>query len=342
MRLGLQLGYSGPTMVDHTDTVVEAERLGYDSIWTAEAYGSDAVTPLVWYGARTERIRLGTAIMQMPARTPAMTASTIATLDALSGGRVICGLGLSGPQVVEGFHGVPYGKPLTRSREYVEVVRRFLRREEPVAFAGKEIRLPADGPGSHGLGKPLRLILHPIRPDIPIYLGAEGPRNLELAGEIADGWITLFNSPTHMQELYLEPIERGLAKSGRTMADFDVAASVMVVPGADWRACAAMVKPMIALYIGGMGAKDRNFHFDAVCRFGYEEAAITIQDHYLAGDKMAAMTAVPDELCDEIALLGPSERLAERLEPWRKAGVDDLLIMNSGVETLRTMAEICL
>ncbi len=341
MKLGLQIGYSGAQMIDHTELVKEAERLGYSTVWTAEAYGSDAVTHLTWYAAHTERINLATGIMQIPARTPAMCASTVATLDALSGGRVILGLGLSGPQVVEGFHGVPYGRPLARTREYVEIVRKFLARDEPVAYDGREYHLPAVGEGATGLGKPLRLILHPVRNEVPIYLGAEGPKNLEMTGEIADGWISMFAAPNHIG-LYREPIERGLAKSGRTWEEFPVAASVMCIPGDDVSNCAAMVKPMIALYVGGMGAKDRNFHFDAVCRYGFEDAAVEIQDKYLAGDKAGAMAAVPDALCDEMSLLGPPERIRERLEPWEKAGIDELTIMNTGIDTIRTMAELVL
>ncbi len=339
LRLGLQLGYSGAKLNDATKAVQEAERLGYDSIWTAEAYGSDAITPLTWYAARTDRIKLGTAVMQMPARTPATTAMTVATLDSLSGGRVICGLGLSGPQVAEGFHGVPFGRPLVRTREYVEIVRAFLKREEPVTYDGREYQLPNNGEGSTGLGKPLRLILHPVRDEVPIYLGAQGPKNLELAGEIADGWLPLWISPFHM-DMYLDPIRRGLERSGRTFDDLDVAVPVTVIPGEDISACAAFVKPVLALYVGGMGAKGRNFHYDAVCRFGYESAAVEIEHLYSSGDKMAAAAAVPTELCDEIALLGPWDRIKDRLGAWRDAGVDDLLMPLTNIETLRRMTEL--
>ncbi|MBF6591956.1 MAG: LLM class F420-dependent oxidoreductase, partial [Ktedonobacterales bacterium] len=258
MRLGVNLGYWGSGPTDGVALAQEAERLGFDSVWTAEAYGSDAVTPLTWVGALTSRIKLGTGILQMPARSPAMTAMTAATLDLLSGGRVLLGLGLSGPQVVEGWHGQPYGKPLTRTREYIEILRRIWAREAPLDFQGEEYAIPLAG--GTGLGKPLKLILHPLRPRIPIYLAAIGPKNIELAGELADGWLPIFFSPAR-ESAYLPSLEAGLARR-QFSEPFDIAPTVTIVLGDDVAACRAFVKPMLALYIGGMGARGRNFYND--------------------------------------------------------------------------------
>jgi len=338
MRLGLNLGYWGAGGPDGVELAQEAERLGFDSVWTAEAYGSDAVTPLTWVGALTSKIKLGTGIMQMPARTPANTAMTAATLDMLSDGRVLLGLGLSGPQVVEGWHGQPYGKPLTRTREYVEIVRRILAREEPLDFQGEEYQIPI--PGGTGLGKPLKLILHPRRPRIPIYLAAIGPKNIELAGEIADGWLPVFFAP-EKQGAYLQPLEAGMAKR-QEPPEFDIAPTARIVMGDDVNLCRAMVKPMLALYIGGMGAKGRNFYNDLVCRYGYEGPAHDIQDLYLAGKKREAEAAVPDALVDEVALCGPKERIAELLEPWKRSRVTTLICGATQPEAMRVMAELCL
>jgi F420-dependent oxidoreductase-like protein len=338
MRLGLNLGYWGSGPADGLALAQEAERLGFDSVWTAEAYGSDAVTPLTWIGARTSTIKLGTGIMQMPARSPAMTAMTAATLDLLSRGRMLLGLGLSGPQVVEGWHGQPYGKPLTRTREYVEIVRRILAREVPLDFQGEEYQIPIQG--GTGLGKPLKIILHPLRPRIPIYLAAIGPKNIELAGEIADGWLPVFFAPAR-QEAYLPPLEAGLARrDGAT--PFDIAPSAMVVVGDDVAACRQFVKPMLALYIGGMGARGKNFYNDLVRRYGYEAAADEVQDLYLAGRKQDAAAAVPDALVDEVALCGPRERIAELLEPWKRSRATTLLCHALQPEALRIMAELVL
>ncbi len=338
MRLGLNLGYWGSGPSDGIALVREAERLGFDSVWTAEAYGSDAVTPLTWVGALTTKIKLGTAILQMPARTPAMTAMTAATLDLLSGGRVLLGLGLSGPQVVEGWHGQPYGKPLTRTREYVEIVRRILARETPLDFHGEEYQIPiADGTG---LGKPLKLIIHPLRAHIPIYLAAIGPKNIELAGEIADGWLPVFLSPSR-ESAYLGPLDAGLAKR-QSSEVFDIAPTVTVVLGDDVRACRDFVKPMLALYIGGMGARGKNFYNDLACRYGYEADAARIQDLYLAGQKREAAAAVPDALVDEVALCGPKERIAELLEPWKRSHVTTLICATVQPEALRVLAELVL
>jgi F420-dependent oxidoreductase-like protein len=342
MRLGLNLGYWGAGGSNGVELAQEAERLGFDSVWTAEAYGSDALTPLTWVGALTSKIKLGTGILQMPARTPANTAMSAATLDMLSGGRVLLGLGLSGPQVVEGWHGQPYGKPLTRTREYVEIVRRILAREEPLDFQGEEYQIPI--PGGTGLGKPLKLILHPLRPRIPIYLAAIGPRNIELAGEIADGWLPVFLAP-EKESAYLQPLDAGLAKRQQPSEfdpPFDIAPTVMVVLGDDANLCRAMIKPMLALYIGGMGAKGRNFYNDLVCRYGYEGPAHDIQDLYLAGKKREAEALVPDALVDEVALCGPKERIAELLEPWKRSRVTTLICGATQPEAMRVMAELCL
>jgi F420-dependent oxidoreductase-like protein len=342
MRLGLNLGYWGAGGSDGVELAQEAERLGFDSVWTAEAYGSDALTPLTWVGALTNKIKLGTGILQMPARTPANTAMTAATLDTLSAGRVLLGLGLSGPQVVEGWHGQPYGKPLTRTREYVEIVRRILAREEPLDFQGEEYQIPI--PGGTGLGKPLKLILHPLRPRIPIYLAAIGPKNIELAGEIADGWLPVFLAP-QKESAYLAPLDAGLAKRQQPSGfdpPFDIAPTVMIVQGDDVDLCRAMIKPMLALYIGGMGAKGRNFYNDLVCRYGYEGPAHDIQDLYLAGKKREAEAAVPDALVDEVALCGPKERIAELLEPWKRSRVTTLICGTTQPEAMRAMAELCL
>ena len=342
MRLGLNLGYWGAGGSDGVELAQEAERLGFDSVWTAEAYGSDALTPLTWVGALTSKIKLGTGILQMPARTPANTAMSAATLDMLSGGRVLLGLGLSGPQVVEGWHGQPYGKPLTRTREYVEIVRRILAREEPLDFQGEEYQIPI--PGGTGLGKPLKLILHPLRPRIPIYLAAIGPKNIELAGEIADGWLPVFLAP-EKESAYLQPLDAGLSERQQPSAfdpPFDIAPTVMVMLGDDVDLCRAMIKPMLALYIGGMGAKGRNFYNDLVCRYGYEGPAHDIQDLYLAGKKREAEALVPDALVDEVALCGPKERIAELLEPWKRSRVTTLICGTTQPEAMRVMAELCL
>ena len=338
MRLGLQLGYWGSGPADGLAMAREAEELGFDSVWTAEAYGSDAVTPLTWVGARTNKIKLGTGILQMPARTPAMTAMTAATLDLLSGGRVLLGLGLSGPQVVEGWHGQPYGKPLARTREYVEIVRRILAREAPLDFHGEEYQIPIQG--GTGLGKPLKLIVHPLRSAIPIYLAAIGPKNIELTGEVADGWLPVFFSPQR-EGAYLGALDAGLARRTSTLP-FDIAPTVHVVVGDDIEACRAFVKPILALYIGGMGARGKNFYNDLACRYGYEEAAREIQDLYLAGKKNEAIAAVPDTLVDEVALCGPKERIAELLEPWKRSRVTTLICGAMQPEALRVMAELLL
>jgi F420-dependent oxidoreductase-like protein len=342
MRLGLGLGYAGARVQVDVQAVQDAERLGYHSVWTAEAYGSDAVVPLAWVGALTYRIQLGTAILQIPARTPAMTAMTAMTLDALSGGRALLGLGVSGPQVVEGWHGQPFGKPLGRTREYVAIVRAILARERPLEHAGEYYQIPYRGPGATGLGKPLRSIVH-ARPDLPIYLAAIGPKNVALAAEIADGWLPVFYSPERAG-LLREALDEGFARAGTAgkRERFDVAPMVPVVVGPDVDACRARVKPRIALYVGGMGARGRNFYFDLACRYGYEAAAARIQELYLAGRRPEAEAAVPDALVDEVALCGPAERIRERLPTWRAAEVTTLICATAQPEAIRVMAELVL
>ncbi|HLG17225.1 MAG TPA: LLM class F420-dependent oxidoreductase [Blastocatellia bacterium] len=339
MRLGLNFGYWGSGLSDSVSIAREAERLGYHSLWTAEAYGSDAVTPLTWLAAHTERIKVGTAIMQMPARTPAMTAMTAVTLDLLTGGRVLLGIGASGPQVVEGWHGVVYGKLLTRTREYVEILRAILNRERPLEHHGEYYDIPVRG--GTGLGKPLKLIVHPLRSDIPIYVAAIGPKNVALAAEIADGWLPVFFSPKRVG-VFRKSLDEGFARrtDGKTLADFDIAPTVSVVVGDDVEACRAHVKPNLALYIGGMGAKGRNFYNDLACRYGYEEAAARIQELYLSGKKAEAIAAVPDELVDEVALCGPKERIKDLLGAWREAGVTTLICATGDMNAIRTMAEL--
>ncbi len=341
MRLGLNFGYWGSGASDNVAVAREAERLGYHSLWTAEAYGSDSVTPLVWLAAHTERINVGTAIMQMPARTPAMTAMTAATIDLLTGGRFLLGIGASGPQVVEGWHGVVYGKLLTRTREYVEIVRTILKREQPLEHHGQYYDIPVQG--GTGLGKPLKLIVHPLRPNIPIYVAAIGPKNVALAAEIADGWLPVFFSPRRMS-VFRASLDEGFARrnDGKTLADFDIAPTVSVVVGDDVDACRMQVKPNLALYVGGMGARGKNFYHDLACRYGYEDAAKKIQDLYLAGKRNEAIAAVPDELVDEIALCGPRERIRDRLAAWREAGVTTLICGAQSIEAVRVMAEVAI
>lgn len=339
MRLGLNFGYWGSGPADNIALAQEAERLGFHSLWTAEAYGSDAVTALTWLAAKTERIKVGTAIMQMPARTPAMTAMTAVTLDLLSGGRFLLGLGASGPQVVEGWHGIVYGKLLTRTREYVEIVRTILRREQPLEHHGEYYDIPVKG--GTGLGKPLKLIVHPLRANIPIYLAAIGPKNVALAAEIADGWLPVFYSP-HRAHVFKQSLDEGFArrKDGKTLDDFDIAPTVGVIVGDDIDACRAQAKPNLALYIGGMGARGKNFYNDLARRYGFEEAAAKIQDLYLSGRKQEAIAAVPDELVDEVALCGPRERIRDQLAAWREAGVKTLICGTTSLEAIRTVAEV--
>ncbi len=339
MKLALYLGYSGGRMELPVDTVLEAERLGWDSVWTAEAYGSDAVTPLAYLAGLTTKIKLGTGIMQIPARTPAMTAMTTMTLDALSNGRMLVGLGLSGPQVVEGWHGQPYGHPAARLREYVAILRKIWAREEPVEFHGQEYNLPYTGPGATGLGKPLKSILHGR--NMPVYLATLGPNNIRLTAEIADGWIPAFFSPYRM-DTFRPDIEEGFrrAGNGKGWKDFDTVATCNVIITDDVKAGLAATKPGTALYIGGMGARGKNFYNELATRYGYGEAAAKIQDLYLSGRKAEAEAAVPDEMADEMSLVGPVERIRERYKAWTDSGVGTLLIGNRDPRVLELMAEL--
>jgi F420-dependent oxidoreductase-like protein len=344
MRLGLQLGYWGAGPPDNAqDLVDEAERLGLDAVFAAEAWGSDALTPLAWYGSRTSRVRLGTAIVQMSARTPTGCAMHALTLDHLSGGRAVLGLGVSGPQVVEGWYGVPFAKPLARTREYVSVVRQVLAREAPVVNDGEHYPLPYSGDDATGLGKPLKPITHPLRADLPIWLGAEGPRNVALAAEIADGWLPLFYAP-RLGPMYEKWLAEGFARPGarRTREDFEVCATAQVVVTDDRERTLEAMKPYLALYIGGMGSKQRNFHRDVFVRMGYEAETEHIQQAYLAGEKDRAAAAVPDSLVEDITLVGSTERVREDVARWEEAGVSMLLVTCASVGELRAVAEAVL
>lgn len=340
MRLGLQLGYDDP--LGGVALAQEADRLGFHSVWTSEAYGTDAVTPMAWIAATTERIGVGSAIMQMPARTPAATATTVATLDILSGGRVLLGLGTSGPQVAEGWHGQPWGKPLARTREYVEIVRAILRRDRPLEHHGAHYDVPYSGPGATGLGKPLKIIVHPPRPDVPIYLAAIGPKNVALAAEIADGWLPIFFSPERFAEVHGPSLAEGFATRGGRPERWDLAPLVPVVVDDDVQACRDLLKPMLALYVGGMGARGQNFYTRLAQRYGFDAEAATIQDLYLEGHKGEAAAAVPDALVDEIALVGDRARIADRLAAWREAGVTTLVLQARQREALQLLAELAL
>jgi F420-dependent oxidoreductase-like protein len=346
MDLGVNLGYFGMGVdSDNVALAQEADRLGYAVAWAAEAYGSDVPTVLAWVGARTERIGLGAAVMQIPARTPAMTAMTAATLDTLSGGRFRLGLGVSGPQVSEGWHGVPFAAPLGRTREYVEIVRMALRRET-VSHQGRHFTLPLpDGPG-----KALKLTIHPQRPDLPVYLAAVGPKNLELAGEIADGWLAIFFSPEHSRDV-VACVAEGRRRAGRgtsedPLAGFDIAPTVPVVLADDARTAADAVRSYAALYVGGMGSREKNFYNQLACRMGFEEAAAEIQDLYLARRPRDAAAAVPFEFIDATSLIGPRERIRDRLHAWAEAGVGTLNIApyagtpEDRLHVVRTMAEL--
>jgi len=341
LKLGLQLGYwgAGPP-VGAAGLVDEAERLGFDSIWTAEAYGSDALTPLAWWGSRTTRVRLGTALCQLSARTPTAMGMAALTLDHLTGGRFVLGLGVSGPQVVEGWYGQSFSKPLARTREYVSIVREVLAREAPVTSPGPHYPLPY--PGGTGLGKPLKAIVHPLRPEIPVVLGAEGPKNVALAAEIADGWFPIFFSPMHMGE-FSEALAEGFARPGarRSAGDFEVIAFCPVLVDEDIERAADSMRPMLALYIGGMGAREMNFHFDVFVRMGFEAEAHKIQDLYLDGRKDEAAAVVPTSMVEKIALVGPKEKIRDDLESWRESIATTLLVAGSPT-TLQMMAELLL
>ncbi|MFV0297652.1 MAG: LLM class F420-dependent oxidoreductase [Hyphomicrobiaceae bacterium] len=343
MKLGMLLRYSGEVGGPATDLVLEAERLGYESVWQGESYGIDSVTPVTWTLARTSRIKVGTGIMQIPARTPACTAMTAMTLAAMSNGRFHLGLGPSGPQVVEGWHGVPYGKPLTRMREYISIVRKVMAREEPLEFHSDNYDIPYNGPGSTGLGKPLKTIQKP-NTNIKIYTAAIAPGGLRMAGEVADGVQPIFMSP-EKADLITRPVLEGMAKAGRpqTLENFDITPFVKVSMGDDLEKCRDALRPELALYIGGMGAREKNFYNDYAKRLGYEAAAAEIQDNFLGGRRKEAMAAVPDKLIDELALIGNADRIKGRLRDWKAASKDNqvgtMLLSGATPEVLRLAAE---
>jgi F420-dependent oxidoreductase-like protein len=327
MKLGLIIGYwpsSGPP-ADAADQIATAERLGFDSIWTSEAYGSDCFTPLAWWGSQTTHVKLGTAITQISARTPASTAMTAITMDHLSGGRFILGLGVSGPQVVEGWYSAEYARPLARTREYVDIVREIIAREKPVEYVGDHYQMPLVG--GTGLGKPLKSIVRPLRPHIPIYLGAEGPKNVALAAEIGDGWLPMFFSPK-ADGFYRQALSEGFGKrdAARASEDFEVACVVPTIVGDDVEACADLLRPTLALYIGGMGARDRNFHKDVFGRLGYEADCERIQDAYLDGRKDEAAALVPTAMVEDVYLIGPKAKIRDDLERWRETCVTTILV----------------
>lgn len=343
MRLALGVGYwgAGVSPEDQLALTQEAERLGYHSVWVAEAYGSDAVTVLTWFGAHTKQIGLGSGILQMFARAPAMTAMTAATLDALSNGRFLLGLGLSGPQVVEGWYGQRYDQPIQRTREYIEIVRSILRREGPVDHQGEVYQLPV--PDSQG--KALKLIIRPIREAVPIYLAAIGPRNVALAGEIADGWLPAFFSPDHMDS-FLPSLEEGAAKAGRDVETIDIAPNAMVAIGDDISACADWARPAYGLYLGGMGSRKENFYNALATRYGFGGEAEKVQELFLSGDRIGAFQAVPEDLIDATSLVGPPDRIAERIKRYEAAGVTTLIVnpaagnMEDRFAIMRTLKEI--
>src|SRR5919198_2178116 len=341
LKLGLNTGYwgAGPPP-GAEEAVIEADRLGFDSIWTAEAYGSDVLTPLAWWGSKTENVRLGTAIMQMSARQPAAAAMAAMTMDHLSGGRFILGVGVSGPQVVEGWYGQSFAKPLARTREYVKIIRDIVARKDPVTNEGPHYPLPY--PNGTGLGKPLKPTIHPVRDDLPIFLGAEGPKNVALAAEICDGWLALFFSPGN-QDFYRDALAEGFARDGarRSFDDFEVVATVPLIVHDDVEQAADFLRPMYALYFGGMGARKANFHRDVAVRMGYEAEAERITDLYLDGKKEEAAAAVPTKLVEELALIGPADKIRHDLDAWRDSIVTTMLISGDAA-LIRQAAELVL
>ena len=344
MKLGLQLGYWGAQPpADAVEKIQEAERLGFDIVFTAESWGSDAFTPLAWWGAQTSRIRLGTSIVQISARTPAATAMHALTLDHLCGGRHVLGLGVSGPQVVEGWYGQPFGKPLARTREYVDIVRQALRREGPVTNDGPHYPLPFTGDNSLGLGKALKPITHPLRGDLPIWLGAEGPKNVALSAEIADGWLPIYYSPK-VAEMYNGWLEDGFARrdGGRRPDTFEIASNCTVVVTDDVDATLDAMKPTLGFYIGGMGARDMNFHKQVFARMGYEKEADEIQDLFFEGEREKAIAAVPRQMAADISLVGPAAKIRDDLGMWDDAGVTMLVIGARNVDEMRKVAEVIL
>ena len=340
MKLGLALPWANPQVKIPIDLVLRAEALGFDSVWTAEIYGQDAITPLAWIAAQTVRIRLGTAVIQAAARTPASTALSMSTLDQLAGGgRVIIGVGLSGPQIVEGWYGMPWGRPNKRLRDYVEIMRKVLLREGPVTHDGPEIRIPYDGPGSSGLGKPLKSVLH-TDPATPIFIGSGAPANVTLTGEIADGWLPMGYNP-ETRDTFLPWIEKGLARSGRTIDDFHIQGGGTVTLTDDIKSALDAQKPFIGYYVGGMGAKSKNFHKEMMARRGFPEAAERIQELFLAGHREEAFAAVPDEYVDQGALLGPKERIRERFREWQELpGVGGYTLHNATPDVMEFMADL--
>jgi F420-dependent oxidoreductase-like protein len=346
LKLGLNTGYwAGGPPPGVVESVAEADRLGFDSIWTAEAYGSDCLTPLAWWGAATERIKLGTAIVQMSARQPAATAMAAMTMDHLSGGRFILGLGVSGPQVVEGWYGMPFAKPLARTREYISILRDIWARRDRVQAPGPHYPLPL--PDGTGLGKPLKSSIHPLREDIPIYLGAEGPKNIALCAELCDGWLAMLFSPSVYDELYRPSLEEGFARRGdggsspRSVEDFEVCATVPLIVTDDVHGAADALRPFYALYFGGMGAKGANFHANVPIRMGYEKEVAEIQELYLSGKKDEAGAKIPTALIEELSLIGSAEKIRDDLAKWRESAVSTLLISGDAA-TLRAAAELVL
>ena len=341
LRLGLNTGYwsSGPPP-GVEEAIAEAERLGFDSLWTAESYGSDVLTPLAWWGSKTERIRLGTAIVQMSARQPAATAMAAMTMDHLSGGRFILGLGVSGPQVVEGWYGMPFEKPLARTREYIAILREVWARKGPVTNEGQHYPLPL--PGGTGLGKPLKASIHPLREDIPIFLGAEGPKNIALCAELCDGWLAMLFSPAN-QDMFKESLDEGFARPGarRKPEEFEVAATVPFIVTDDVERAVDALRPFYALYFGGMGAKGRNFHANVAVRMGHGEMIDKVQELYLGGKKDEAAAAIPAGLIQDLSLIGPREKIRDDLEKWRESIVTTLLVAGD-TATVRTAAELVL
>ena len=341
LRLGLNTGYwAGGPPPGATEAIAEAEKLGFESIWTAEAYGSDCLTPLAWWGSQTERIKLGTGIVQMSARQPAATAMAAMTLDHLSGGRFILGLGVSGPQVVEGWYGMQFAKPLARTREYIGILRDIWARQGPVTNDGPHYPLPL--PDGTGLAKPLKASIHPLREDIPIYLAAEGPKNIALAAEICDGWVAMLFSPKH-EDMYREALDEGFGRDGarRKPDEFEVVATVPFLVNDDVQAAADMLRPFYALYFGGMGAKGKNFHANVAIRMGYESMIDEVQELYLSGNKDEAGAAIPFELIEELSLIGPADKIRDDAAAWRESIVTTLLIAGDE-NTVRQAADIVL
>jgi F420-dependent oxidoreductase-like protein len=344
MRLGITVGLSGPHPKLDMDMILQAERLGFSQVWTGESYSTDAVSPTAWILARTTRIKAGTGIMQMPARTPACAAMTVLSLQALSGNRFLCGIGPSGPQVVEGWHGVPFGKPMQRTREYIAIIKQILAREKPLEFHGDQYSIPYDGPDATGLGRPLRSIAHGD-PNVPFYTASITPAGLRTAGEVADGNLPIFFSPD-APDVVTGPTLEGRKKAGKTMEGFDTAPFVRAKLGPDVAACRDAIRPELALYIGGMGARSKNFYNDMIVQMGFEGPAKTIRDLYLDGKKNDAAAAVPDALIDAISLCGPADRIKDRLQAWKdvaKAGhVGTMVLKGSSIDVLRVVAEAVL